>query len=123
MRTTDYLDFLPAEIISDLDQVRPVITEQCIGCPVCEVVCPHHVFHREETDKAVRFLIVEKQCTGCMKCMSNCLFDGVTLESASERTVRVVELAKQRCSDCKEEFYGRKDACPRCRMAGSRGLF
>lgn len=123
MRATGYWKFIPPELISDLNQVRPVITEQCIGCPVCEVVCPHHVFHREETDKGLRFLIVEKQCTGCMKCVTNCLFQGIKLESSSRRLVRTMELEKQNCPDCKEIFYGRSDACPRCRTAGSRGLF
>lgn len=123
IRSTDYRDLMPAEFIVDADRIRPRFTDRCVGCPVCEVICPHHVFRRSETEACVRYWIVEKKCTGCRKCVDSCLFKGVMLESTSQWDVQRIELGRQNCPDCGEEFFGRADACPRCRMAGTQGLF
>jgi NAD-dependent dihydropyrimidine dehydrogenase PreA subunit len=123
MGASDYRSLLSEEFVSEKDRIRPVLTERCIGCPVCEVVCPHRVFQREETNSTVCFRIVEQRCTDCKKCVDSCPFHGVTLENTSKRSVRTVELVKQRCPDCKEVFYGQATACPRCRNTGARGLF
>lgn len=122
MKATDYRELLPAELISDADRIRPVLTDRCVGCPVCEVVCPHHVFHRDETDTGVSYWVVEQRCTGCRKCMDSCPFRGVMLESASQRSVRRVVLGRQKCPDCQEVFVGKPGACPRCIMIGTQGL-
>lgn len=122
MGTTDYRELLSEEHISDVDRIRPVLTDRCVGCPVCEVVCPHQVFHRDETDKGVCYQIVEQRCTGCEKCADSCLFQGVTMESVSQRRVRKVELGRQSCPHCKDVFIGNAGICPRCRMAETRGL-
>lgn len=122
MGASDYRSLLSEEFVSETDRIRPVFTDRCIGCPVCEVVCPHRVFQREEKDSAVRFRVVEQRCTDCKKCVDSCLFHGLTLEKTSQCSIRTLELAKQRCPDCKEVFYGQADACPRCRITGDRGL-
>jgi len=123
MRATDYRELLPEELISDAGRIRPVLLDRCVGCPVCEVVCPHHVFHRDETDTGVRYSVMEQRCTGCGKCVDSCLLQGVILESASQRGTRTVELEKSSCPDCREVFFGKAGACPRCRVAETRGLF
>ena len=123
MGTTDYWELLTEEFICDADRIRPVFTDRCIGCPVCEVVCPHRVFQRDETDLCVHFRVVEQLCTDCKKCVDSCPYQGVTLENTSQRGVRTFELGKQCCPDCKEVFYGLADACPRCKNTGARGLF
>jgi Fe-S-cluster-containing hydrogenase component 2 len=121
--TSDYKELLPAEIIPDQDQIRPVLTDFCVGCTVCEVVCPHNVFSRDETEQGVCYHLVEQRCTGCRKCMDSCLFQGVTLENSLQRGIRRVELGRQKCHDCDEEFIGHAGICPRCRMKETRGLF
>lgn len=123
MRAAEYREMLPEEFISEKDRVHPVFTDRCIGCPVCEVVCPHHVFHRNETDRGVSFQIMDQKCTGCGKCLDSCPLEGVKLEGSSQRGVRMVDLEKQVCPECKEIFNGRADACPRCRMSGTQGLY
>lgn len=122
MRASEYREMLSEEFISDADRVYPKFTDRCVGCPVCEVVCPHHVFHRHETDRGVSFQIMDQHCTGCGKCIDSCLLQGITLEGSSHRGVRKVDLERQICPDCKEIFNGRVDACPRCRMAETQGL-
>jgi NAD-dependent dihydropyrimidine dehydrogenase PreA subunit len=123
MGASDYRNLLSEEFVSETDRIRPVFTDHCIGCPVCEIVCPHRVFQRDETDLGVRFRVIEQRCTDCKKCVESCSFQGVTLENTSKRGVRRVELRKQRCPGCKEIFYGQANACPRCRNTGTRGLF
>jgi NAD-dependent dihydropyrimidine dehydrogenase PreA subunit len=123
MRATDYRELVPEELISDADRIRPVFTDKCIGCPVCEVVCPHHVFHREETDKGVRYKIKEQLCTDCRKCLDSCPFQGVTLERTSQRTVRSIELDRKICDKCDEHFFGQASACPRCRKTKTLEIF
>lgn len=123
MRATDYRELLPEELISDADRVRPVFQDRCVGCPVCEVVCPHRVFLRNETESGVSYRIVEQRCMGCGKCIDSCLFQGVTLESALQRRVQTIELGRKNCPECNEVFFGQAGACPRCRMTGTRGLF
>ncbi len=123
MQASEYGEMLPEELMSDADRVRPIFTDRCIGCPVCEVVCPHQVFHRHETDRGVSFRIMDQKCTGCGKCVDSCPLLGVTIEGSVQRGVREIVMERQICPVCKEIFNGLADACPRCRMAGGRGLF
>ena len=123
MRASEFREMLNEEYIHDADRVHPEFNGRCVGCPVCEVVCPHHVFHRHETDRGVSFQIIDQRCTGCGKCVDSCPLQGVTLEGSSQRGVRKVDLDRQICPECKEIFNGQADACPRCRMAGTKGIY
>lgn len=120
MRASDYRKLLPAELFIDSDLNRPTLTNRCVGCPVCEIVCPYQVFQRDETESGIRYLIDEKRCTGCQKCVDSCPLQGVKLEKASKRCVQTVDLGKQSCPECKEIFFGHIWACPRCQMNVTR---
>ena len=43
--------------------------EKCIGCTLCQVVCPHRVLEIV-TKKAV--IVHKERCIECGACMSNC---------------------------------------------------
>jgi NAD-dependent dihydropyrimidine dehydrogenase PreA subunit len=120
IRASDYRKLLPAEHSHDTDRMRPTLTDRCVGCPVCEVVCPYFVFQRNETDTGVLYMVDEKRCTGCQKCVDSCPLHAVKLEMASKRSVRTVDLVKQSCPECKEVFFGHVKACPRCHMKDAR---
>lgn len=49
-------------------------TEKCVGCGVCENVCPMHNIHIE-SQKAVP----GNRCTMCYRCFSNCPRQAITL--------------------------------------------
>ncbi len=123
MGASDYRELLSEERNSgtDTDQIRPVLTDQCVACPVCEVVCPHNVFHREPSDSGVRYQVVDSRCTGCNKCLDSCLFQGVILETTSNPGVQMFEFGEQNCPVCNNVFNGHQvSACPRCKMTETR---
>ena len=51
--------------------------KKCIGCTMCETVCPHGVFAIEQ-GKAV--VIDRNGCMECGACMQNCPTGAITVE-------------------------------------------
>ena len=43
--------------------------EKCIGCGMCEMVCPHTVF---KVEKPKAFIVDHDGCMECGACASNC---------------------------------------------------
>jgi ferredoxin len=43
--------------------------DECIGCGLCETVCPHQVFQLEDKKASIRDL---DGCIECGACASNC---------------------------------------------------
>jgi NAD-dependent dihydropyrimidine dehydrogenase PreA subunit len=62
---------------SDFNTLRYDSTH-CIGCGMCEAVCPHHVF-RMENRTAV--LIHGDDCMECGACQINCPVGAIQVES------------------------------------------
>jgi ferredoxin len=52
--------------------------EKCVGCGLCETVCPHGVF--EMTENAVR-LADKNACIECGACALNCPAKALSVES------------------------------------------
>ena len=55
--------YLPGVSTLQLDQ------EACIGCGMCEVVCPHRVFRQENRKARIRDF---DGCIECGACATNC---------------------------------------------------
>lgn len=53
-------------------------TPKCIGCGLCQIVCPHRVFEIQSR-KAV--IIFSNKCIECGACMSNCPTGAVTVKA------------------------------------------
>ncbi len=49
-------------------------TEACVGCGMCELVCPHGVFRLQEKKAAIRDL---DGCMECGACALNCPTDAI----------------------------------------------
>ena len=49
-------------------------TEACVGCGMCENVCPHGVFELEDKKAAIRDL---DGCMECGACALNCPTDAI----------------------------------------------
>ncbi len=61
-------------MIKDQDYLKNVVTlkldiDKCIGCGMCEIVCPHTVF--EIKDKKAKIIDRDK-CMECGACVKNC---------------------------------------------------
>jgi len=52
--------------------------DKCVGCGICEAVCPHGVFEMSE-GKAL--LVDRDSCMECGACALNCPVDALAVES------------------------------------------
>lgn len=52
--------------------------EKCIGCGMCENVCPHHVFEIRNK-KAV--ILDKNDCMECGACAKNCPIQAISVKS------------------------------------------
>lgn len=71
--------------------------ERCVGCRVCEKVCPYHAIHIDEEGKAVTDTSF---CEKCGKCTDHCLLN---LREIVGKEYTVKELVKELMKD--EMFY------------------
>ncbi len=60
--------------------------ELCIGCGICEQVCPHEVF---EVDNGKAKVIARDSCMECSACARNCPVDALSVEQG-EGCVRAI---------------------------------
>lgn len=54
-----------------------VIADKCIGCHMCDVVCPTHVFGLNEATKKYEVVNLDA-CEACGACIENCPTDAIT---------------------------------------------
>jgi NAD-dependent dihydropyrimidine dehydrogenase PreA subunit len=50
--------------------------EKCIGCGMCEIVCPHHVF---SVQKNKADMLDRDKCMECGACAKNCPTEAITV--------------------------------------------
>ncbi len=62
--------YLPNVATLQLDQ------DQCIGCGICEVVCPHRVFSLKDKKASIQDL---DGCIECGGCASNCPVNAISV--------------------------------------------
>lgn len=59
-----------------------VVEEKCIGCKVCEKVCPVDAIYMDDREKAI---IKKDECLGCGVCVKNCNFGAMGLKEREKR--------------------------------------
>jgi NAD-dependent dihydropyrimidine dehydrogenase PreA subunit len=52
--------------------------DKCVGCGMCEIVCPHGVF--DVNDRKAR-IIDKDACMECGACAKNCPINAISVES------------------------------------------
>jgi ferredoxin len=61
--------------------------EKCIGCRLCEAVCPHRVLKVNDKKSAI---IERNKCIECGACASNCPAKAISVDSGTGCAIAVV---------------------------------
>jgi len=51
---------------------RPVVTDKCTGCGMCELYCPDSAIKVQEQGGKRKAVVDYSHCKGCLICMSVC---------------------------------------------------
>ncbi len=129
------LEVLPALGASSRAQVPrqgfPVadlrVSPACIGCNVCETLCPTGAIRRDEqSENALSLMFTPARCTACGICAEACLPKAMTLlpsldvqELLSGAEKLLIQVRAKACRICGLPFLGLPgDLCPRCLGVG-----
>ncbi len=80
MKSGNFLHYLDNVVTLELDQGR------CIGCGICQEVCPHQVFSLQDGKAMV---VARDNCMECSACARNCPVGALRVE-AGEGCVRAI---------------------------------
>ena len=103
----DCVKACPYEAIRICDGIAHVDTNQCRACRACEKVCPKNLIELLPKDEIRPAVLCRNQdkaqdthkqcsagCIGCGKCMRNCEFGAITVESF------VAHVDQDKCTGC-----------------------
>jgi heterodisulfide reductase subunit A len=70
--------------VSVLPTISEVDRERCIGCGLCEMLCPFNAIRVIETEKGSKSETIAASCKGCGICSSSCPQQAVTIHHFSD---------------------------------------
>ncbi len=101
---------LPGGTLATLDLA---VSDACVGCNVCETLCPTGAIRRDVEEEQVRLYLTPSGCVGCRICGEACLPKAITFSEAvpladwlrgEERLLATV--SSRNCRVCGEPFLG-----------------
>jgi Fe-S-cluster-containing dehydrogenase component len=104
------------------------VSSQCVGCNVCETLCPVGALCHRETNGVYALDFSPALCTGCRVCEAACFYQAIRIRETVELSVlfnqpsaTLISAPRQTCRSCHESFLGEvSGVCPSCRVSGDR---
>ncbi len=104
------------------------VNERCVGCNVCETLCPVGALRHVDEDERYRLEFDAAQCTGCGVCVAACYHQALQIRETFDlsqlferRSETLLASTRRTCRACKESFLSEADEfCPTCRLSGDR---
>jgi formate hydrogenlyase subunit 6/NADH:ubiquinone oxidoreductase subunit I len=91
----------------DLPFATLEVGDNCVGCNVCEALCPTGALRREETEESFALHFEPSKCVNCRVCAAACYTRAIRLQPAVELksvlaggAAEVIRFAKRRCEMC-----------------------
>lgn len=109
--------------LADLD-----IGRQCVGCNVCETLCPTGALRHREEDGTYALDFEAALCTGCRVCEVACFYKAIRVRETVDLSVlferpkvTLVSAARRTCKACRETFLDESaELCPLCLVSSRR---
>lgn len=129
------LDALPGLTVTsktvprlDLPLAQLDIDNRCVGCNVCETLCPTGAIKHREEGGVYTLEFDAAQCTGCRVCELACYHQALHIRETvnlsllfERRSVTLVSARPGTCRACGERILGEaSEFCPACQLSGDR---
>jgi ferredoxin len=104
------------------------IDQRCVGCNVCETLCPTGALMHREEGGTYTLEFDAALCTGCRVCELACYHQALHVRETVDlsllferRRVTLVSARLAKCRACGERILGEaSDYCPACQVSGDR---
>lgn len=89
------------------------VGSQCVGCNVCETLCPVGALCHREANGVYALDFSPALCTGCRVCEAACFYQAIHIRETVELSVlfdqpsvTLISAPRQTCQACHESFLG-----------------